>query len=276
MIQSEHYNLKLVEGSDIVNPLNIDKPNYEAIDGVMYANECASIGTATELTTGTVHALTRSKENQNVFKFRATSNYTLGDTFTVDGGAVVAQYPDGSSLSDRCYIVGAEVLCSLNSGQLTLFINKEYTADNVAYGTSTVKAELDDINTELGNLDTAIDGVDDRVTALITKLTTPVNLGSAGIGTNIDITGKNYNQYAVTVMLTTTSPNLMFPITIDRGNLSTVERKFLLGSWATSGYGQQIVIAASTSYIRLDAVYYNGQPLQGMAQVFIAGKFKLD
>ena len=159
MEQSLHYGLKLVEGTDTVNPLTIDKPNYEDIDGIMYANECASVGTATEVTTGTVHALTRTKDSQNVFKFRATSNYIVGDTFTVDGDVVSAQFSDGSTLSDRCYIIGSEVLCSLNQEQLTLYIAKIYDATNVMNGTKSVKENIDELTTDITNLGETVTGI---------------------------------------------------------------------------------------------------------------------
>lgn len=159
MTQSEHYNLKIVEGSDYVNPLLIDNDNYEAIDDIMFDNECAGVGAATEVTTGTVHALTREKETQNVFRFRATSNYTLGDTFTVDGDVVSAQFSDGSALSNRCYIVGSEVLCSLVSGQLTLYTPKIYDANNVMNGTKSVKENIDELTTSVTNLGETVSGI---------------------------------------------------------------------------------------------------------------------
>lgn len=159
MEQSLHYHLKLVEGTDTVNPLLIDKPNYEDIDDIMFANECASVGTATEITTNNVHALTRAKDTQNVFKFRATSNYIVGDTFTVDGDVVSAQFSDGSTLSDRCYIIGSEVLCSLNNGQLTLYIAKIYDATNVMNGTKSVKENIDDIDNAITAINTKLNGM---------------------------------------------------------------------------------------------------------------------
>ena len=157
MTQSTHYKLKLVQGSDIVNPLDNDKPNYEAIDTALYNVEESAIGTATELTTGPVHALTRISINtdsgavQNVFRFRATSRYNVGDTFTVDGNVVTALYPDGSTLSDGCYIIGSEVICSLYETQLTFYIGKEYSANDIPYepGTS-VKEELDILDARVG------------------------------------------------------------------------------------------------------------------------------
>lgn len=121
MLQSTHYELKLVEGSDIVNPLVIDRPNYEAIDGVMYENESKSVGSATELKSGTIHALTRSKGNQRFFCFTATSNYEAGDTFTVDSVPVTALLPNGTSLPDMAYVINGTVLCSLIGTLLTVY-----------------------------------------------------------------------------------------------------------------------------------------------------------
>ena len=159
MEYSEHYGLNLVEGTDTVNPMTVDKPNYEKIDETMYANECASVGTATELTTGTVHALTRDKENQNVFRFRATSNYTVGDTFTVDGDVVTAQMSDGTTLADRCYIIGSDVLCALIGTQLTLFIPKKYDANNVMDGNVSVHTKLAESSTSITSINNKLGGM---------------------------------------------------------------------------------------------------------------------
>ena len=149
MLYTNNYHLNIVEGSDLVNPMSVDNPNYQAIDATMYANECASVGTATELKTGTVHALTRTKNNQTTFKFRATSRYALGDTFTVDGSAVTAQYVDGTTLKDGCYIIGSEVICTLNGTQLTIYAtyipeanNVPFDDANVPYTASTVQEAL--------------------------------------------------------------------------------------------------------------------------------------
>lgn len=130
MLQSEHYELKLVEGSDIVNPLVIDRPNYETIDGVMYGNESQAIGNATELKSGTIHAINRSKGNQRFFIFTATSNYELGDTFTVDSVPVTALMPNGTALPDMAYVVNGTVLCSLVGTLLTVYTVGSTLADD--------------------------------------------------------------------------------------------------------------------------------------------------
>lgn len=130
MLQSTHYALKLVEGSDIVNPLVIDRPNYETIDDTMYENESKSIGNATELKSGTIHALTRTKGNQRYFCFTATSNYDAGDTFTVDSVPVTALLPNGTALPDNAYVVNGTVLCSLIGTLLTVYTLGSAIADD--------------------------------------------------------------------------------------------------------------------------------------------------
>lgn len=125
MRSSTNYNLRLVEGSDLVNPLIQDVPNYEKIDEVMKDNEMASIGEAVELVSATVHAITRTWNTTSMFKFTATANYTAGETFTVDGIQVTALLPSGEPLASNCYITGSEVLCHLNSATnlMTVFVS---------------------------------------------------------------------------------------------------------------------------------------------------------
>lgn len=122
MNSSTYYGLNLAEGSDIVNPLIIDVPNYEKIDEVMHDNATASVGLATELLTGTVHALVRSNDETAVFRFIATANFTAGDTFTVDGVQVTALLPTGEPLGTGAYVINANVLCILTGTLLTMYV----------------------------------------------------------------------------------------------------------------------------------------------------------
>ena len=153
MLHSTHYNLNLAEGTDLVNPLTVDVPNYQAIDTTMFANEQAGVGSATELKSGTIHAITRTNTNRNVFRFKSTSVFLDGDTFTVDGGAVTALYPDGSSLKDRCFIIGSDVLCLLDGAQLTVLASYYPDATKVEYSTGvSVKSKIDSLELEIGNV----------------------------------------------------------------------------------------------------------------------------
>ena len=121
MTRTTNYNLIVVEGSDKVNLLTQMNPNTEKIDEVMKANENSGIQIATELLSGTVHAITRTVPSASMFKFTAVSNYTAGDTFTVDGVQVTALLTSGEALGTGAYIIGSEVLCSLKDTLLTVY-----------------------------------------------------------------------------------------------------------------------------------------------------------
>lgn len=121
MTKTTNYDLIVVEGSDKVNLLTQMNPNTEKIDEVMKANENNGIQIATELLSGTVHAITRTVPSASMFKFTAVSNYTAGDTFTVDGMQVTALLTSGEALGTGAYIIGSEVLCSLKDTLLTVY-----------------------------------------------------------------------------------------------------------------------------------------------------------
>lgn len=121
MTRTNNYDLIVVEGSDKVNLLTQMNPNTEKIDEVMKANENSGVQVATELLSGSVHAITRTVKNASMFKFTAVSNYTSGDTFTVDGVQVTALLTSGEALGTGAYIIGSEVLCSLKDTLLTVY-----------------------------------------------------------------------------------------------------------------------------------------------------------
>lgn len=114
-----NYNLILVEGTDLVNPLTQVNPNFTDIDGIMKSNEQAAVQTATHVRTGTVNRLTRLVAAP-VFRFVATANFVEGDTFTLDGNAVTGYTTDGSTLTGGCFTIGQVVLCLYNSGANTI------------------------------------------------------------------------------------------------------------------------------------------------------------
>lgn len=136
MTQTTNYDLNIVEGTDVVNPLVQTNPNFETIDTVMKANEVRGVANATEVKSGTNHAITRINANA-VFKFVATSDFRTGDTFSVDGTTVTATLVDGTLPKDRAFVVGTSVMCILDGIRLT-FVNCESVstdidADNVNY-----------------------------------------------------------------------------------------------------------------------------------------------
>ena len=121
MKNTTNYNLKQYEGADLFNPLTVEAQNVQAIDAGMYANKTAAVQTATELKSGTVHALTRSVPGAAVIRFVATSDWTSGDTCTVDGVQVTTLLTTGETLPTGAWKINANVLAILNGTVLTVF-----------------------------------------------------------------------------------------------------------------------------------------------------------
>lgn len=155
MTQTTNYELNIVEGSDVVNPLVQTNPNFQKIDEVMKANETRTVGGATEVKSGTNHAISRTKANTNMFRFVATSDYRTGDTFSVDGNTVTASLVDGSNPKDRAFVIGTSVTCILESGRLTLVgCESEINigADDVSFdptGTDLTETNTEDVIKEV-------------------------------------------------------------------------------------------------------------------------------
>ena len=153
MTNTTYYNLNIVEGTDIVNPLIVDNPNYEKIDEAMHNNAVAGVTLATEITNATVHAITRENSDCAVIRFIATSNWKAGDTATVDGVPVTALLPSGETLPDGAYVINANVLCILTGTNLTVYAERKKTdkAIDIAYNGTNVSMELDKLNSNLEN-----------------------------------------------------------------------------------------------------------------------------
>ena len=176
MTNTTHYNMTIAEGTDVVNPLTQIFPNFNTIDSAMFSNKQAGIGTASEVTTGTVHAIVRANPDSNVFRFTATSAWTSGDTMTLDGNSVVVHMSDGTTPANGAYIIGAEVLAMVNSGLVTLAIssNGGVTSFNTRKGDVVPTAsdysadmiDFDNTNTQLTSTDIqgAVEELANRIT----------------------------------------------------------------------------------------------------------------
>ena len=161
MKTTTYYNLNIVEGTDIVNPLTVDNPNYEKIDETMHNNAVSGVTLATEIANATVHAITRENSECAVIRFIATSNWKAGDTATVDGVPVTVLLPSGETLPDGAYVINANVLCILTGTNLTIYAERKKVenANDIAYNETTVGAELVRLDGEVVRLDRKIDNV---------------------------------------------------------------------------------------------------------------------
>ena len=171
MNTTTNYGLKLYEGTDLFNPLVVENPNAGDIDTALKAVSDNAVGTATELTTGTVHAITRADADRNVFLFVATSNFTAGDTFTLDGNQVSALTPDGQQLATGSYVIGSSVLCALHDTLITVYVNpaKVKDADMLDGHDSSYYATDEDLDTVAGT----IQAVSDKVGTAVLTTTAP-------------------------------------------------------------------------------------------------------
>ena len=195
MNTTTNYGLKLYEGTDLFNPLTVENVNAGDIDTAMKAISDHSVGAATELTTGTVHAITRADADRNVFLFVATSNFTAGDTFTLDGNQVTALTPDGQQLATGSYVIGSSVLCALHDTLITVYVNpaKAKDADMLDGHDSSYYATDSDLDTVAGT----IGAISDKVGSAVLTTTAPDLSGAVNeLNTQLKI---KVGVYATTV-----------------------------------------------------------------------------
>lgn len=121
MKTTTNYGYKQYEGSDIFNPLTVEAQNIQSIDANMGKNRDAAVQLATEIKSGTVHAITRSTPSASVIRFVATSDWTQGDICTVDGVQVSTLLPTGETLPGGAWKINSNVLAVLTGTLLTVF-----------------------------------------------------------------------------------------------------------------------------------------------------------
>lgn len=149
-----NFGFTIPSGSDTVNLLTQNYPNWTSLDSILQAVKDNGVSTATHTKAGTVHQLARTVTSCNIFRFVATANYTAGDTFTVDGNAVTATAVNGTSLSTGAFVINQNVVCVINGAVLTVLVAgsdvssaSDVTYDNTGSGlTATdVQDALDEI-----------------------------------------------------------------------------------------------------------------------------------
>lgn len=124
MQYTSNYNMTIAEGTDTVNLLTQSYPNFTTLDTVVKEVSDSAVTSAAETKVGTVHNLVRTSQDRTLIKFTATSNYTTGDTFTVDGVAVTAVTTGGTALKTGAFLINSNVLCILNGLVLTVLVSE--------------------------------------------------------------------------------------------------------------------------------------------------------
>lgn len=159
MNQTTNYELSLYEGTDLFNPLTVENVNFNDLDSIIKAISNRAFSAATELLTGTVHAITRADSDCDAFVFPATANFTAGETFTVDGVQVTALLPSGTTLPTGAYVIGSNVLCVLNGTLMTVYCDAGSDAQTLqghAASYFATDADLDTLGNTVSNLSTKV------------------------------------------------------------------------------------------------------------------------
>ena len=201
MQNTENFNLKVYEGEDLFNPLTVENVNVQAIDTQMKKNENHAVGDATELVSGTVHAITRLTPDAPMLRFTATSRFTAGDTFTVDGVQVSALTVSGEQLPDGAYIIGSEVLAYLKGTLLTVFTSQGTLAtaknalklggnDPEYYATASAVQTAQETATAAGNLANEVNQSLDKLNSNLGSMDVIGSFRSNGQSVSID-----YSKY---------------------------------------------------------------------------------
>lgn len=155
MSLTPNFGFNIPDSTDIVNLLTQCYPNFTIADTALQAIKQQGISQATESKSGTVHNIVRVDSDCSVFWFTATSNFTTGDTFTVDGSPVTAVKVSGAGLETGDFVINSNVPCIVKGAVLTVLagggsstvIAQDVTYDNTGSGlTATdVQDALDEI-----------------------------------------------------------------------------------------------------------------------------------
>ena len=166
MQNTTNYNFNLPEGTDLWNYLTQTNPNFTAIDTILKNVSDATVTTATEVTSGTAHAVTRTLPDANVIRFTATGVWTLGDTMTIDGTPVTVVKPNGTSLQTGDYIIGSEVLGVLRATQFTVYVgggSSTMDAEDVDYDNTVSGLTATDVQAAIDEEAAAIDTINSKL-----------------------------------------------------------------------------------------------------------------
>lgn len=198
MQYTTNYNLITVEGTDIVNPLVQMNPNFTDIDAAMFANKQATIGSASEIVSGTVHAITRANTDSNYFRYTATGNWTAGDSMSVDGVTVSVFLTDGTTPETGSYVINSEVFGIISGSRVTLFLASSpvtsLPADQITFDPTGTGLDPADTNVEkaIKDLDSMINKGRVTVTTDGVKTLEQVLTGLYGLIDASKVTDKSY------------------------------------------------------------------------------------
>ena len=212
MNYTPNYNFKLPVGTDIVNPLTDNNPNWSDADTILKGISDQTVDTAACVKTGTLHAVTRTQTDCSIFSFTATGNWNTGDTMTVDGVSVTVFLPNGEAPLTGAYVINSEVLCILNGTRVTIFAspNIEPAASDVSYDNTVSGLTATNVQDAVDEVDAAVKAVKGLAYIDITDNTDSIGRVVISSGT---ITDNNYKIIAAEII---DSHNGIYAVTAKR------------------------------------------------------------
>lgn len=205
-----NYGYTIPVSTDIVNLLTQCYPNFSLIDTDLKAVSDAAVTVAVETKVGTVHNIVRSDTDRNIIRFVATSNYVAGDTFTVDGNAVTATTPAGTSIPAGGFVINSSVFAILDGAKLTVFVGGGASdASDINYDNSDSGLTATDVQDAIDEIVNGIETLADasllHAEGTITAGNTSVTISDANITANSYIDIYFWNRPDVTYSNVTVS-----------------------------------------------------------------------
>lgn len=244
MQYTTNYNLITVEGTDVVNPLVQMNPNFTDIDAAMFANKQATIGSASEIVSGTVHAITRANTDSNYFRYTATGNWTAGDTMSVDGTTVSVYLTDGTTPGTGSYVINSEVFGMISGSRVTLFLTNPITT------LAATDVTFDPTGTTLDPSDTDVDSAIRSLAGRVTKLWENPAPSSPFAAQNITL---NSSDYDFLIVFSKYGNNIASSITAPKGfgvflNIASATSDGAYGFRRSLNYIDDTTLGASDNY----------------------------
>ena len=180
MSLTPNFGFNIPASTDIVNLLTQCYPNFNIADTAMQAIKEQGISQATESKSGTVHNIVRVDSDCSVFWFTATSNFTTGDTFTVDGSPVTAVKVSGAGLETGDFVINSNVPCIVKGSVLTVLAGGAGTptAQDVSYDNTGSGLTATNVQDAIDEVDGAVDTLKASVN---TELTASLSVGATSV-----------------------------------------------------------------------------------------------
>ena len=260
MQNTTNYNFNLPEGTDLWNYLTQTNPNFTALDSILKGVSDATVTTATEVASGTAHAISRTLPDANVIRFTATSNWTLGDTMTIDGTPVTVVKPNGTNLQTGDYVIGAEVLGVIRATQFTVYVgggSSTMDAEDVDYDNTVSGLTATDVQAAIDEEAAAINTINSNLSNLLSNLYGWNLVGSVTGINDVAIDPTEYNEFYVTQAYMDNSVNRVVSYIIPSAIMTPTSQSMYNGFSYSTSTGKMVIGYSNTS-IRNGSFIYEG------------------